>query len=440
MSEISPIRVTTINGNHFVSGLYWQPLTRPRAYMKEAREIGKQRGMDIVAIRRSETLIQGGFVSRADGAYKGMYSLAAALAGQLGDTWLGAFKLPDGQYAIVGILRGGVIPGSDMIGDLETISSALRSIYAYKHGIDDNDIYAPEEMNFGGQALDIEKILTPVSMRKEYSLKPLTLSLTRKQVVVAGALVLSVFAGGCGYLRYEAIEAKKKHDAEVRAAKIKVAEMEAINARSRAEQTAKSIVHPWSLMPSVSDFIESCSAFVFRQPLSAAGWVLTSSACDGQQFAASFSRSYRASEADLADYAVSAGYVKPPIFFDGGDKVAVSLDAKPIYAGDEPLPNEAEALISFTSHFQRLGIKPEVTALTVSAPTPPPLLPGQDPSMQIIPPDPDWKEFEFSFDTELPPSMLFEGLSPVGIRLTQIKNTVTNARMTWSVKGTIYAK
>ena len=43
--------IITINGNRFVSGLLWQSLTRPRGYMKEAKEIGKREGLDIVAIR-----------------------------------------------------------------------------------------------------------------------------------------------------------------------------------------------------------------------------------------------------------------------------------------------------------------------------------------------------------------------------------------------------
>lgn len=440
MDDRSPIHVTTINGNQFVSGLYWQPLTRPRSFMKEARDIGKQRGMDIVAIRKSETLIQGGFVSKADGAYKGMYSLAAALAGQLGDTWLGAFTLPDGQYALVGILKGGVIPGADMIGDLETISAALRSVYAYKHGINDNDIYAPEEMNFGGKAIDIEKILTSVSMRKEYSLKPLSFSLSKKQVIVIGAVALTLVAGFGGYWQHQVIEAKKQREAEIVAAKIKVAEMEAINAKARAELTAKSIVHPWSLMPSIADFIKSCGANIYQQPLSTSGWILLSTECDGHQISASFKRSLSSTEADFARYGINAGYKNAPKFFDGGDKASISRDIQAVLAGDEPLLPEQDMLINLTSHFQRIAIKPEITETKIPKPELPPLLPGQDTSMQITPPEPDWKQYGFTFDTELRPEMVFNGLRTTGIRLTEISNQVTNARLTWSIKGQIYAK
>src|SRR5260363_112678 len=89
------VKVLRVNGKPFVCGLFWQPLTRPRAYMKEAREIGKRESMEIVAIRRS-TIIQAGFVAKHQGALKGMISMAAALPGLLGPSWLGGFVLDDG--------------------------------------------------------------------------------------------------------------------------------------------------------------------------------------------------------------------------------------------------------------------------------------------------------------------------------------------------------
>ena len=52
--------------------------------MKEARQYGREHQLDIVAIRRTPAIIQAGFVARSDEVTKGMYSLAATLAGQLG--------------------------------------------------------------------------------------------------------------------------------------------------------------------------------------------------------------------------------------------------------------------------------------------------------------------------------------------------------------------
>jgi hypothetical protein len=439
MSGDNTIRVTTINGAKFVSGLYWQPLTRPRAYMKEAREIGKQKGMDIVAIRRSETVIQGGFVSKADGAYKGMYSLAAALAGQLGDTWLGAFSLPDGQYALVGILRGGVIPGSDIIGDLETISEALRAVYGYKHGIDDSNVYAPEEMNFGGQSLEIEKLLAPGNLRKEYSLKPLTFTLTKQQVFTIAALALAVIVGTTGYWRYEVAQEKKRRDAEVMAAKIKLAEIEAMNARSRAEQTAKSIVHPWSVQPTVRDFLDDCKVQIDKLELASAGWTLESMVCDGHRFIANYKRTNNATVLDFVNFSIRAGYGDNPALYGEGEGASVSVETKLVLAGEEPLLLQDSVLKAFTSHFQSIGVKTKITPVEITIPTPP-LLPGQDPAQVPPAPVPDWKQSQFEINTQLPPEFVLDGLDTTGIRLTEISNTVKDAQLNWTIKGQIYAK
>src|SRR5262245_46682792 len=93
-SATAPVRfnvqVVEINNRTFVSDLFWQPLSNARNYMAEARSLGKKHEWDIVAVRRG-TRVQAGFAPRKSAALKGMYSLAASLAAQLGDSWLGAF-------------------------------------------------------------------------------------------------------------------------------------------------------------------------------------------------------------------------------------------------------------------------------------------------------------------------------------------------------------
>ena len=68
------VSILSYHGNKFVSGLFWRPLSSQRQYMKEARKLGKEEHLDIVAIRHSPTVIQAGFVSKSQGAVKGMYS------------------------------------------------------------------------------------------------------------------------------------------------------------------------------------------------------------------------------------------------------------------------------------------------------------------------------------------------------------------------------
>ncbi|MEB0284765.1 type 4b pilus protein PilO2, partial [Sphingomonas sp. 10B4] len=87
-------------------------------YMREARQFGRKEMMDIVAIRPAKTIIQAGFVAHNDGAVKGMYSLAASLAGQLGDSWIAAWRVSpnEDRYALVAVDQGAVLPACDQVG------------------------------------------------------------------------------------------------------------------------------------------------------------------------------------------------------------------------------------------------------------------------------------------------------------------------------------
>ncbi|RTU84864.1 type 4b pilus protein PilO2, partial [Pseudomonas aeruginosa] len=109
------VSILSYHGNKFVSGLFWRPLSSQRQYMKEARKLGKEEHLDIVAIRHSPTVIQAGFVSKSQGAVKGMYSLASALSGQFEGDFLACWKVDEDRYALVATLDGAIVPGQDLV-------------------------------------------------------------------------------------------------------------------------------------------------------------------------------------------------------------------------------------------------------------------------------------------------------------------------------------
>ncbi|WP_457926195.1 type 4b pilus protein PilO2 [Pseudomonas aeruginosa] len=112
------VSILSYHGNKFVSGLFWRPLSSQRQYMKEARKLGKEEHLDIVAIRHSPTVIQAGFVSKSQGAVKGMYSLASALSGQFDGDFLACWKVDEDRYALVATLDGAIVPGQDVVTSL----------------------------------------------------------------------------------------------------------------------------------------------------------------------------------------------------------------------------------------------------------------------------------------------------------------------------------
>ncbi len=122
------VSILSYHGNKFVSGLFWRPLSSQRQYMKEARKLGKEEHLDIVAIRHSPTVIQAGFVSKSQGAVKGMYSLASALSGQFEGDFLACWKVDEDRYALVATLDGAIVPGQDLVTTFDEARDRIRKL------------------------------------------------------------------------------------------------------------------------------------------------------------------------------------------------------------------------------------------------------------------------------------------------------------------------
>ncbi|NWC89945.1 type 4b pilus protein PilO2 [Pseudomonas reactans] len=431
--------VTTINGKKFVSGLLWQALTQPRSYMKEAKAIGKREGLDIVTIRNTVEVKQAGFVSKADGVYKGMYSLAAALAGQLGDTWIGAFKLPSGQYAVVAVDRGAVVPGADKIGDFDTIKKQLNLLYG-RGTTTYTKIYAPEEMSFGGEALDIEELLKPSNLNKSYTLKPLTFGLTTKEwagSAVGVAVVLALIVLGWQW------HLENEHQAKVELALAAQAEADRLadlNKKTRAPQIAPALKHPWSTQSGVADFVMACLTVANSKPLSLAGWPAVSANCKHDLYAVTYARAGAATVNQFIQ-AAKPLFDLAPAFSAGGDAASLNQPLEMTLAGDEELSDLDTALATFNSHFQQVLIKPEVAEVPYIPPPVPEPLPGADPAQALPPPPlPDWIEFSFKVESHIPPEILIQGLPGRGVRITEVVINREATQLQWTIKGALYAK
>lgn len=434
----SPVTITTINGKQFVSGLFWQPLTRPRAYMKEAREIGSREGMDIVAIRHS-TIMQAGFVAKDQGVLKGMYSMAASLAGRLGPSWLGVFELDDGTYAFVAVNDGAIVPGCDMVGDREEVREKLNYIYSFFSW---EKVYVPADFDYGGETVDIKTLLVPGSLQKEHRLKQLTFGLTNRELLLGVGAVVAIVIGGVGYMQLQAVEEKKARMERIRAEQIRQQQLAELNAKTKREQSVNALAHPWAKLPAADDFISSCVAGINAMPLTINGWVFQSAKCGGNQLAATYGRRGTATVNDFISGA-KGRFVSEPAFLEEGESVAVHTELKLMYGGDDVLQPLAPMLSSFTSHFQALDIKLKLTEKP-TAPEKPKPLPGQtasqpDNEVEVVP---DWKTYTFSFDTELAPELAFTGLNGSGVRFTEVavKLQEETSKLTWNVAGEIYAK
>ncbi|MDR6680236.1 type 4b pilus protein PilO2 [Pseudomonas oryzihabitans] len=435
------VQILTYHGKSFVSGLQWHPLGSLTGYMKEAREYGREQKMDIVAIRyapnrQDPRVIQAGFVSRSAGAVKGMYSLAATLAGQLGQSWLAAWQVPgdEPRYALVAVIDGAVIPGYDLVGSASEIQRKVAQLESRSLTFDET--YLPIEFGLGGTPLNIEELLQPGNLKSDYALKPLAFGLNKGEWIRVGAFGLLVVAAIVGYGQWQAHKRDQLRLAALAAEAARQAELQAINERSKEQQTIKALEHPWARRPGVPDFLLTCNGAIDKLPLSIAGWLFTSAQCDGVLLSTNYKREGNSTATGFIT-ATHGHFADQPAFFDEGNGAALKLTFEPPLAGDDELLPEDPALAALTSWLHSQGLAPTIKEVPVVVPVPP-AMPGQP--APPAPPPPDFKHFELTFNTAMPPAIVLKGVPSQGLRLREIKTLLQNDHLAWSVIGDLYVK
>lgn len=432
----SRTQIIVHRGKSFVTGLRWHPLGSVTGYMKEARQFGKENNLDIVAIRRTPRIIQAGFVSRSDGVTKGMYSLAATLAGQLGDSWIAAWRVDqvEDRFAVVAVHEGGIIPGCDLIGTEAEIRR--RVAQQRSRGIEFDVWYLPPEFGMGGTPADIEELLHPSKLKREYRLRPLMFGLSKAELAQLIVVGLLVAAGLVGWMQWQAYQNKIQLEARLAAEQKRLEELAKLQEESGAEQSLQALEHPWAKRPSVASFVTGCSKVMYQLPLNIHGWAFANAQCDGTQVLASYKRSGNSTAAQLI--AATAGHFSDrPAFFDEGNSATLKFDISLPAAGDEPLDEAINALASLSSWFHGFAQEPTLKEVPVVIP-PPAALPGEPTPPPPSPPQ--WKQFELNYVSSILPFDSLSGAPSQGLRLREIKTELQSGLLMWSVTGDLYAK
>lgn len=434
MPSDGKVQILTYHGRSFVTGLLWHPLGSLTGYMKEARQFGRTQQMDIVAIRHTESVIQAGFVSQNDGAVKGMYSLAAALAGQLGASWLAAWKIENAEdrYALVAVYRGAVIPGADLVGSSEEIKKKVAQQLSRSMSFD--KIFLTPEFGRGGEQFDPETLLQQSNLRREYKLTPLAFGLSRQELLKAAVIGALVGVGLIGWHQWNEHKLQLAHQAQQAAEAARQAELDALNHRTNSPVVIEALVHPWVKQPSVPVFLEGCNGAIDRLPPAIQGWLFVSAKCDGTLMSANYNRT--GNSTTMAFSAATAGYFADmPAFYNEGNMAAVKLTFELPLAGDDALKPATQALDSITSWLQAQDLQPKITEVPVTVVLPP-ALPGQP--APPPPPPPDYRHFEIRYTSLLPPATVLQGVQSTGMRLREIKTDFQDGKLTWNVIGDLY--
>ncbi len=430
------VQILQHRGKSFVTGLRWHPLGSVTGHMKEARQYGREHQLDIVAIRRTPAIIQAGFVARSDGVIKGMYSLAATLAGQLGDSWIAAWSTaPDlDQYALVAVYQGGVISGCDMIGTGAEVRR--RVVQQRSRGILFSHEYLPSEFDMGGQPVDIEALLHPSHLKREYRLRPLVFGLSKAELVQWIILGSLIAIATLGWVQWQNHQERIAKEAAFQAERRRLEELARLKRESGVEQSPQALEHPWAKRPSVTDFVAHCSKVFYQLPLSIQGWQFSNALCDGTQVLSSYKRSGNSTADDLIT--ATKGYFSDwPAFFDEGNSATLKFDISIPAAGDEPLREAIDMLANLSSWLHSFSQAPTLKEMPVRVPIDP-AIPGQ-PALPP-PPQPQWKQFELRFTTGITPLDSLSGAPVQGLRLREIRTEYQAGYLLWSVTGDLYAK
>lgn len=425
----SPLTVVDVNGKPYVAGLTWLALTRYTNYMTEARELGKKRGMDMVAIRRGSQL-QAGFAPKTRGKLRGMYSLAAALCGVLGPDCIAAFELANGRYVMVAVIRNTVMAGRDFVGSLDEVrrevSDALQLASEDAAGQWHGRIVAPPEILEGAETASLADLLPPASAKPEFRLRQLTLGLTRGELIALASGLAVICMGTVALLQWRtAVDEREAAE---------LAQLNLAQELERAQREKNDVVLPWEVTAGASSFTRACQTAIGELPLSVGGWILREAICDLQRVAATYARPEGGTTvAVFVEAATHTFGQTPAVIADGaGASIFTTINLTP--NGPESLQPMASALSAVTSYLQQMQ---GIAEGQLATPPEPLVVPGE-----TAPPAPEWKHRTLTVTTGLSPIDLVDGLPPNGLRITEIHLVLDQdaGALTWNITGDIYGR
>ncbi|MDL4860764.1 type 4b pilus protein PilO2 [Halomonas elongata] len=354
------VNVVTINGTDFVTGLYWVALQSPRSFMKEARQIGKREGMDIVVLRKADAKCFAGLVKSGNSVRKGMLSMATSLAGELGDNWVGVFRLPDGQgstpehprYLLAGVNSGAIIPQGDVVLDAEEVFRTVQKLASLKLLDRGRRFFAPEELDIADSTeLNLEDVLKKKKYPGSYQLRPLTFGLTRKELAYCVGALLVVGAGVGVYLKILSNAKEAERQAELERQQM-LRELEEETGR-KADLHA--LEYPWPKEPSLLEGYSSCVEPMLEAPVSIGGWRFNRAGCNGKEVVFSYQRQPLTTITDFQ--AVANGHEFSFVDVDEDGEVGVvgySIATSPF--GDETIPNRKSGILALRSYYQGIPL------------------------------------------------------------------------------------
>jgi hypothetical protein len=383
------IHITHIGKHGFVSGLFWQALSRPRELLKEARELGQKIDCDVAVVRKEYATAQAGFAQSTELSRTGLYSLASAVSHALVQkgavfeggnqpvhNWLGAFKLSDGKWAYFAVRDANFLPNGDFAGTRDEVFERLHGDYGLGGW---NLVVGDAELEDYGfhhfSQISLDQLLLgkkgKLVVQKGWQLRPLKSALPgRRRLLGVAALTLLAGAAALAWQRHAAQRDLERQEAAL-----------AVARQMLAQQQPGPAAHPWALRPAAGSVLEACAGLLGKR--NAAGWLLSNYECTEHQATWYWARQDSSVALLLAQ--------QPDAKLDAsGDQASQSTPLKLDAGGDEQLPAYQAAIVPLLSRLQLMHIKTNLgtSPAVLAAPSPP----GTPAS--AVPP-PQWQSYDY---------------------------------------------
>lgn len=439
--ESPQVRIVTINKKKFVIGLKWQGLDNPRHYMKQARAIGKEKGLDVVAIRHGIG-IQAGFAPRRSSGLKGLYSIAVSLVSLINGDWIGAFALPskldsdEKEYVVVAKMDGGkIIPWTDKVLTKKEVEELIPDLKSMMLTNDSSvQVYGDPDISFVTDELTLEAVLKPALLKKQFKIRPLTLGLTKKELFLFAFIITATISIAVGLKLYMDHRQAVSDEEERQNALRKIQ----LDKQAKYETALKNMIHPWVNQPGAKELISYCDARLKLGDLSLSGWMVSSFECTKDSVSMTYKR--------LDDTGATVENFKKNVLEKFGADVVISFDVKDFNTavfslknsiasqGDDPIFPIGLQLSKLISLFQALNINFDIKNEEIK--------PQTDEEKELNLPKQDWVETKFSYTSDLKPKMVFTESEYAGYRISKITYVPSfeTGAMKYSVEGSIYGK
>lgn len=435
------LRVIIINKRKFVVGLAWRGLDSPRNYMKQAKQIGKKDGLDVVAIRLGQG-IQAGFAPKKSAALKGMYSLAVCLASILEGDWIGAFPLvqeagdKEQLYVVIASGDGGkIVPWTDKVMNKEETESSIADLKSHMINPESGNtlkVYGAPEIKWVTDVAELEALLVPSSLKRTYKLKPLTLGLTKKQIYTySTAAVVAMI----GLYLYSSYQDKKALEEAIRINALIEAQKE-LNRKAKYETQLKNLIHPWVKQASIKEYVASCDLQNKNADISLGGWLSESVVCKQEGTTYWYSR--------IPETLASVESFKAAVQKKFGNDVVISFEEKSFSTGYFSLPNSMQGngddpMLPITDQTTKVVSLLQKNNIDINLSPKEIIKESKDADGDLIPAQ-DWSETDFSFVALIPPRVIFHNSNLEGVRINKIQYipNYEDGSLKYVVEGAIY--